>query len=1265
VTPKTQTPSPHGLHRRRLRTRLWQLAAVLLLAVAAYVVLAQQLMTLVPHWQEPLEARLEEQLGTALDVGALSGRMQGLSPVFELRQLRLPVDGAEAPLELEQVTLTLDVLASLIERRPRLRRLRIRGASLELARSGDGDISFRGLETEREPPSLRRALAWVYRQNRVELDEVRLGLDWPGLPRLETRDLELALINSGRHHRVSVRADSVDGERALDLRLGLEQDAFRWSQVRGDFFARLEGDNWQRWLEHLDLGPISPEQLDGEVSVWADLEGGRPKSSVLKLALDELGLRDRRNDSHWRLSSAAALARLDQREPGYQLSIQQMQLRSPQGEWRAGELGLFWNGRRDQESRWRVRARNLDLAASRKQLLAVPFVRPAFLDEAAETFRHLAPQGRVEEFRISGRGREVASFSGRVMGFACRAHDGLPGLDGVSGWFAGTPERGVAELDSDALSLDLVGLYDQTLEARARGALQWTRDDRGLVIESGRLQLRNPDARADALMSLHLREGDTPELRLVGELREGRATAAARYVPDAPVNDRLGEWLDDAFRGGRVTRGRFLYQGPVRIDPGRQQDRTLQMGFRFEDLRLHFLDGWPAIRELEGRVEMDGRRVEGTNLSGRLRDTRLNNLAFAVPGVAPGTTPELTVSGDLSGPPDDLSHIFHNTPLRERLPPAVRDWRLTGGELDAELMLHWPLGPNGSEPRLLGQGRLNGAELASRRFDVSATDLSGAFSYELRRGLNMDRITGQLFGRALEGRIRSSGEDTRVRLEGEVSAADLRMHTDSSWLEPMRGTTGFEADLTLPRDGDRMALSLRSPLTGLTLDAPDPLGKGGGRSVPLSVDWDRGRPADALRFRYGDRLDGLVFLEQGALVRGHLVLGGDPAQVRNQPGVRVDGELARVDASDWVDWMREHRPRDAQAPPPLDELALTVASLQLYGLTVNNGRLNLAPREQGWQVELDSNELGASLRVPPEYRVDGDRPLKLTVDRANLQLGTGPAEPAPGDLPIADVELRNLRVNGTDYGRWVFALRPTEQGVVFQDLEGNWRKTDFHGRLNWTASPAGQQSHFVGRVTAARLHHALQAWGLEAVIESKDARSVVDLRWPGAPTDADPVALHGHASVDIGECRIPETSRGASALRVLGILNVGSLSRRLRLDFSDLYKKGLSCDRISGDFQLQAPRVTTDNLVIESPSAEFRVSGELNLKAETLDHRMDVTLPLSSNLYAGCLAGPAACAGIFVFDRLWGSDLEKMTTLSYRVTGSWRDPKVRELGESD
>ena len=68
----------------------------------------------------------------------------------------------------------------------------------------------------------------------------------------------------------------------------------------------------------------------------------------------------------------------------------------------------------------------------------------------------------------------------------------------------------------------------------------------------------------------------------------------------------------------------------------------------------------------------------------------------------------------------------------------------------------------------------------------------------------------------------------------------------------------------------------------------------------------------------------------------------------------------------------------------------------------------------------------------------------------------------------------------------------------------------------------------------------------------------------------------------------------------------------------------------------------------------------MDLEKETLNHQMEVTLPLSSNLYAGCLAGPAACAGIFVVERIWGDKLDRTATMEYAVTGTWSDPKVKE-----
>lgn len=1258
-------PSPHRRPARRVRTRLWQFAAVLLLGVAAYVVVGRQVMQLAPYWHQALETRLARQLGTPLEIGSLAGRMDGLSPVVELNQVRLPAPEG-APLVLDQVVLTVDLLSSLVERELRLRRLLIRGAELELARTPDG-LALKGLETRRDPPSLRRILAWTYRQNRVVLDEVRLGLHWPDMPTLRTRDLELALVNAGHRHRVSLRAPSLDGQRRLDLRLALDRDVFRWSAFDGDLFVELSGSGWQHWVTPAWPWPVTPERIEGQVSIWAELTGGKPRTATARVNLDRLDLHDRRNDSRWSLTRAASLARLDRLEQGYRLSLQRMELDTAHGDWRVRELGLRWNGRQKAALGWRVLARGLDLADTRKQLLGLPFATGPRLDAWRERLRQLRPSGRVEHLRLAGDASGVNAFGGEVRGLGTQARQGWPGVQGLSGWFAGSPDQGVARVDSEAMRMQLPGFYDHPIEARVNGSLRWDRDGGRFSVRSGLLEVRNEHARAAALLGVQVEPNQPAELRLLGELREGDAAAAAHYVPGRQVPRGLGQWLRKAIGAGRVTRGRFLYQGPLRIDPARQQDRTFQMGFRVADLRLHYLDGWPELRELSGHVRIDGRRVEGRGLSGRMLGTELSGLSFDVPAVAPGQTPELIVSGRLRGPAGDLDRIADQTPLRETLPPALHDWELEGGSLNARLVLGWPLGEDGREPRLMAQGRLEDAVLKSGALPLQGTGLTGDFAYDLRRGLVMERLTGQLLGEPVTGSVTAVGGQTRVQVQGRAPVSQLRDLTGGRLLREASGHLDYSARVDIPRSGGRVRMALSSPLTGLALDMPAPLGKDSGARVPLALDWRRQRAADQLSIRYGQRLAARLYVGAGRVQRGHVVLGGGSPRARTQAGVRVSGSLRQLAVDPWVQWWRD-RASKVDVALPLEQLALEVGQLKLSGLRLSAVRLTAtASKPGGWQLGLDSEQLAGSARLPPGYSPEGETPLELHVRRAELRLdeqGGGVPGWRPKAVPIANVRLEDIRVNGTDYGRWRFAARPVDSGVMFREIRGWWRNTGFNGRLRWTPTKdGGTRSHFVGRLTADRLEASLKAFGLGPLIESQQARSVVDLSWPGSPLAFDYRQVSGHASVNIGPCRIPDTSRGASALRVLGILNISSLSRRLRLDFSDLYKKGLSCDSISGDFRLRASRITTDNLLIDSPSAEFRISGTMNLAEQTLDHRIEVTLPLSSNLYAGCLAGPAACAGIFVFDRLWGNKLEKLTTLSYRVTGTWNDPKVRELGE--
>jgi uncharacterized protein YhdP len=185
-------------------------------------------------------------------------------------------------------------------------------------------------------------------------------------------------------------------------------------------------------------------------------------------------------------------------------------------------------------------------------------------------------------------------------------------------------------------------------------------------------------------------------------------------------------------------------------------------------------------------------------------------------------------------------------------------------------------------------------------------------------------------------------------------------------------------------------------------------------------------------------------------------------------------------------------------------------------------------------------------------------------------------------------------------------------------------------------------------------------WGVTPLILSNKVSAQVDLSWKGTPLDFDYKQLQGKGQFVTGSCRLPQLEQNNPLLRALGVLNVGSIARRLRFDFSDLYKKGLSCDSINGDMLFDDAHLTVNKLHLKSPSADIRLTGKTNLVTETMNGEMQVELPISSNLYAGCLAGPAACAGIFVFNKLFGNKLEKAAALHYRISGTWTIPVVKE-----
>ena len=218
-------------------------------------------------------------------------------------------------------------------------------------------------------------------------------------------------------------------------------------------------------------------------------------------------------------------------------------------------------------------------------------------------------------------------------------------------------------------------------------------------------------------------------------------------------------------------------------------------------------------------------------------------------------------------------------------------------------------------------------------------------------------------------------------------------------------------------------------------------------------------------------------------------------------------------------------------------------------------------------------------------------------------------------------------------------------------------------RLTLTYAP-DLQSHYRGRVGGGNVAEALEAFGFLPTVESENFAFDVDLAWPGGPEDLTLPSAEGSVIFDIDRGRFIQIDAAGAPMRVLGLLNFSALARRLRFDFSDVYKRGLVFDEIEGGFALAEGRLRTQGpVVVQGPSSRFQLVAEVDLESYALAGDLVVTLPVGNNLpwaaaYAALLANPIAGAGVLVAERLFRDQIDRFSSARYLLGGQVDAPEL-------
>ncbi|WP_430309162.1 YhdP family protein [Pseudomonas sp. PONIH3] len=1243
------------------------ICALLAVLVALYVSLGRQLVPLVAEYRADAELKAEQALGMPVHVGALEGRWSGLAPMLRVRDLQLG-EGATG-LRLDDVKLVPDLWASLKAREVRLARIQLSGLQLILRENQEGVWALEGLPQQQDAPlDPAQALTRLRQLGRVDVFDSQVTLyPWQRDP-LTLTYVSLGVQAGASRQSVDLRATLPDGQ-PLAMSLNSRATAKTWRDGRVQAYLSLPQSDWARWLPPRLLGQWQASALRAGGEFWIDWSQGQLQRAMVRLNAPQLkgAYTGRKAITVDNLALSAWFQRQDQ---GFDVAVDSLAMTLGKARWESHLQLAQRPGQGPAEESWQVQADRLDLTPLTPLIDALA----PLPDKLMTVVDALKVTGALRNVRLDIRpkaeGDQRLQFAANLEKVGFDAYHGAPAAGNVTGAISGDLGQGELRLDTQAFMLHLYPIFGKPWHyPKANARLTWTLDKEAFTLVAPYIKVLGDEGKiaADFLIRIHLQPGHEDYMDLRVGLTEGDGRYTAKYLPEV-LSPALDEWLRSAIVKGSVDEGYFQYQGSLHHDAP-PHARDISLFFKVHDAALDFQPGWPQVQQVDGNVYIEDTGVRIQAHKGLLLDTQVSDVSVDIPHVEGGQPSHLLLEGDFAGSLGDGLKILKQAPIGTE--EIFAGWE-GEGPLKGKVKLDVPLA-HGQRPKVLVDFATADAILKVAPPSLELSQLKGNFSFDIDKGLSGKDISLHAFGKPVSAQITAEGQgqiQTRINASGQVA---LKALTD--WLQytqplPASGELPYQLQVTLGSRDNRLIVN--SSLKGLAIDLPAPFGKAAGETrdsrfgLTLQGPERRidGSYADLARFAYAAPADRLA---QG---RGELLLGTGEASLPSGQGLRVRGRLETLDLAPWQQQMERLAGKDpgGSARQNLQSVDLSIGQLKAFGMDLNQAVIRLLRGGPAWDLRVDSREVIGNARIPDaktapmSIRLQSLRLPPADPNEAQAENAPDPlADVDPRKVPALDLTIDKLYRGDDLFGSATLKLRQGARGMLMSDIDLDLKGLHIDGTGGWEGEPGSSSSWYKGRIDGKDLGDVLKAWGFAPTVTSRDFRMDVDGRWPGSPAWVSLNRYSGSLDAALRSGQFVEVEGSAQALRVFGLLNFNSIGRRLRLDFSDLFSKGLAYDRVKGLLVAsEGVYVTRKPITVTGPSSNFELDGTMDFVRDRVDANLLVTLPVTNNLPLAALivGAPAVGGALFLVDRLIGDRVARFASVHYRVEGPVKEPKI-------
>ncbi len=1253
----------------RLLHNLWLLFVGLLLLFAVLLSVARLWVPVLGDYREDAEKALGELLDQPVSVARMDATWRGINPVIKLRGVSIAGrEPGEPLLEIGEVWIGLDIRAYLEDRELRPASIDIIGADVTLIRAADGHLYVDGIESgSSDGTDLSRLLL----MERLAIHDSRVTYWDRQRERAPVRfsDVTLTLQNESSQY-------SVIGYAMLPPELGYRVDIQAVLQGSGDWSGDwdgrlyLKGQSVALTPENLPLLPPDT-QLAGiaDVRGWVDIKLGRLQSVIGEFDVnglevtggeggDAIGVDRLRGQIGWQLQ-----------ETGWQLAAQNLTIQQG-GVVREGTAFAVTLDDAGEEPLITADINRIDLQDLRLGALLAPGIDLQHRQQLAE----LQPQGMIEEMVLHIRGdagaRAVAGFDAVFRDVGIRNPERSAVVQHLRGSITGTPQAGALWLSSRHVSVQDDALFrDELTFDDLEGEAAWNSRQGLSIISSENLRVANDDLELQARLTVAIPgAGGSPIVDLDADFVRGTLRRIRHYLPARVMPASAVHWLDSSLVSGDIEQGSVVVKGRLDQLPYDNGEGELRVSLPVRNAILDYSPDWTQIVQLDADVNFTGRRMDVYSSSGFIRSARLARVHAQILDLV---HPDLTIRGRVNGELDVMLAEMDSSPVGDVYGAFVE--RAAGkGPAGLDLDIVVPLHEASTrELSVAGNIHLKGNSLDIRDDDISLENIRGRLSF----------TPNDFSGSGLEARLldtpvtvdvwtdRKAGT-TNIRCRGPVDF--IGQYTQQSALaDVINGRSDWEVLLSIGRLERRyqvpdVDLRLSSTLEGIAVTLPAPYGKLKEEKRPLTLAVTRiAYPDRFIELGYADVLQGLLAVEfkqrTASLKRGQLVLGKAEAVLPGEKVLGITGKLARFSLSEWLPLLAGMQ---GGGGPPV-KVDLGIAELEVMRHILRDvdlqaktaglvQEINLAGKSVSGTIELSRTSRGIE-------KVVANLEKLLLVSLPDTGSEADVVTIGPGDFPELNISIGKLKINDIKLGNALLDTVRAPDAMEVKQLAVASKMLEVQATGNWRGKRGFDRSWFDVDITKGRLDRLLEAFDYAEEVDGGELSGAINAGWQGAPWDFEPGRAEGKLYLNIRDGQLKSVKPGAG--RVFGLVSLHTLPRRLSLDFSDLFKKGFSFDRIEGNFVLDGGNAYTDDLQIEGPAARIDITGRIGLADQDYDQLVTVVPNLSSSLpLAGVLAGgPAVGAALLLAEQLLNDEIDEMAVRRYAVTGPWSEPVYEKL----